>query len=52
MGRLLIVGALVLGALLVLNDGKLPQASTAGGGGGAVSGYTGASSAAIRGIAG
>ena len=50
MGRLFLLGVLALGAVLVLNDGKIPQVKSSGSGG-AVSGYTGASSSAIKGIA-
>ena len=50
MGRLLLLGALVLGAIVALNDGRMPQMKSSGGGG-AVSGYTGASAPAIKAIA-
>lgn len=51
MGRLVAFGALALGAYLVFGGGKLPTASTSGGGGSGFSSYTGASKPAISGIA-
>ena len=47
MGRIFLLGALALGALVALNDGKIPQTRTAGGG---VSSYTGASGSVAGGV--
>lgn len=49
MGRLFILGALALGVLIALNDGKIPQVKTSGGGG-SVSAYTGASGSITGGV--
>lgn len=49
---MLIIGAAIVGAWLVLNDTGTIRTTGGGGGSGAFSGYTGASKPAISGIAG
>ena len=50
MGRVLLLGGLAVGAYLVLNDGRMPQVKSTGGGGGSVSSYTGAAGTIAGGV--